>query len=347
MSEAATSQDAPFQLEHCLMSEADLLPLLEGRRARSGGRVMDAKAQVVAEFTRSIRVPGHFPPLPELRQQLLTMVQLLDEPAPAIARIEDLALPGPAGDIPARLYADSADAGLPVLAYLHGGGFVQGDLDTHHGLCARLAQMSGAMVVAIDYRLAPEHKFPAGAEDCWAAYAWLRANAATLGGDPARVAVGGDSAGGNLSVVVSQRAVREGVRPPEFQVLIYPVVDLHTDTGSHAEFAEGAVIPRDRIDWYMQQYLNGPADLDDPVASPLFAGDLAGQPPALIVSGGFDPLRDDAVNYAEKLRQAGVHVTLHEYPGQIHAFVSLTKAIPEGMAATVEIADFMRRQFAL
>lgn len=346
MSDAETT----FQLEHCLMSEADLLPLLEGRRERSQGRVMDAKAQVVAEFTKSIRVPGYFPPLPELRQQLLTLVQLLDEPAPALARIEDLTIPGPDGAIPARLYADSpaSDGGaLPVLTYYHGGGFVQGDLETHHGLCARLAQQSGAMVVAIDYRLAPENKFPAGAEDCWAAYAWLRAHAAELGGDPARVAVAGDSAGGNLSAVVCQRATREGVAAPDFQVLIYPAVDLHTDTGSHQEFADGAVIPRDRIDWYMAQYTNGPADLDDPVASPLFTEDLTGQPPALIVSGGFDPLRDDAVNYAERLRLAGCHVTLHEYPGQIHAFISLTKAIPEGMQATLEVADYMRRQFAL
>ena len=172
MSERATHP--VLELAHTALSEADALRLLDGHRIRRGSRTMDPKAQIVGEFVKSIRVPGYFPPLPELRQQLRTMVTLMDEPAPALARIENVRIPGPAGEIPARVYAaTAAGALLPAVAYFHGGGWVQGDLETHHGLCARLAERAGALVVAVDYRLAPEHKFPAAVEDCLAAYRWL------------------------------------------------------------------------------------------------------------------------------------------------------------------------------
>src|SRR5689334_301623 len=167
------TQTAPaLTLAHTLMSEPDALAFLEGHRISMGGRTMDPKAQIVGEFSKSIRVPGYFPPLPELRQQLRTMVALMDEPAPAGARIVDRSLPGLAGPIPVRVYdgaPDAADA-RPLVAYFHGGGWVQGDLETHHGLCARLALRARAIVVAVDYRLAPEHKFPAAVDDCLAAY---------------------------------------------------------------------------------------------------------------------------------------------------------------------------------
>lgn len=341
--------DAPaFELRHCLMDAADVRPMLEGRRHRSQGRVMDIKAQVVADFTRAIRVPGVFPPLPELRQQIRTMVDLLDEPAPDLPRIEDITLPGATGDIAARLYRPVADGDpLPVLMFIHGGGWVQGDLHSHHGLCARLAAWSGAMVVALDYRLAPETPFPGAVEDCLAAYAWLRTHAGTLGGDPARIAVGGDSAGGNLSAVTCLQARDTGQAVPDFQLLIYPATDFAMDTASHAEFAEGAIIPRDRVLWYMNRYLPTAADRDDPRASPLRAPSLAGMPPALVQTAGFDPLRDEGLAYADRLRQAGADVTLHEYPGQIHGFMMLAKAIPEGLVATREAADYIRRAWNL
>lgn len=331
-------------LEHTTLSEAEALTLLDGHRITRRGRTMDPKAQIVGEFVKSIRVPGYFPPLPELRQQLRTMVQLLDEPAPKLARIDDLRIPGPAGAIPARIY-DSAGRSAPaqpVVAYFHGGGWVQGDLETHHGLCARLALRSGALVVAVDYRLAPEHKFPAAVDDCFAAYRWLRSHAADLGGDPARVAVAGDSAGGNLSAVVSQLAASAGIPVPTCQALIYPAVDFVLDTASHRELENGHIIPRDRIVWYADQYLPADADWNDPRASPLRARDLNGQPPTLIITGGFDPLRDEGHAYAERLRSAGVEVVDHEYAGQIHAFVSLTKAIPEGLTGTWEVADYLK-----
>jgi len=343
MSEPSTHP--ALDLSHTAMSEEDALRFLDGHRIRMGSRTMDPKAQIVGEFVKSIRVPGFFPPLPELRQQLRVMVSLMDEPAPALPRVEDIRIPGPAGEIPARVYSSSAaKTPQPAVAYFHGGGWVQGDLETHHGLCARLAKHAGVLVVAVDYRLAPEHKFPAAVEDCLAAYRWLRAKGRDVGADTDRVAVAGDSAGGNLSAVVSQLAASGGTPVPTCQVLIYPAVDFSLETDSHRELADGHVIPRDRILWYTEQYLKSEADKTDLRASPLRAPSLKGQPPAMIVTGGFDPLRDEGRAYGDRLRQAGVDVVYREYPGQIHAFVSLTKAIPQGMACTLEIAEFLRQR---
>jgi len=334
-----------LDMTHTAMSEEDALRFLDGHRIRMGSRTMDPKAQIVGEFVKSIRVPGFFPPLPELRQQLRVMVSLMDEPAPALPRIEDIRIPGPAGEIPARVYsASAAKTPQPTVAYFHGGGWVQGDLETHHGLCARLAKHAGVLVVAVDYRLAPEHKFPAAVEDCLAAYRWLRTKGRDVGADLSRVAVAGDSAGGNLSAVVSQLAASAGVPAPTCQVLIYPAVDFSLETSSHRELADGHVIPRDRILWYMEQYLKSDADKSDRRASPLRAPSLEGQPPAMIVTAGFDPLRDEGRAYGDRLREAGVDVVYREYPGQIHAFVSLTKAIPQGMACTLEIAQYLRQR---
>jgi len=232
------------------------------------------------------------------------------------------------------------------VAYFHGGGWVQGDLETHHGLCARLALHGDALVVAIDYRLAPEHKFPAGVDDAFAAYRWLRAHGRELGADTTRVAVAGDSAGGNLSAVVSQLAASAGLPVPTCQVLIYPALDASLDTESHRELADAHVIPRERIVWYMAQYLGADADTVDPRVSPLRAKRLAGQPPTMIVTAGFDPLRDEGHAYAEALRRAGVDVVYREYPGQIHAFVSLTKAIPQGLTCTLEVAEYLRKRLS-
>ncbi len=335
-----------LELAHTMMSEAEALRFLEGQRISLGGRTMDPKAQIVGEFIKSIRVPGYFPPMAELREQLRTMVTLMDEPAPPLPRVENISIPGPSGPIPARVYDPVGTAGspLPAVAYFHGGGWVQGDLESHHGLCARLARHAGALVVAVDYRLAPEHKFPAAVEDSLAAYRFLRSRGREIGADPGRVGVAGDSAGGNLSAVVSQVAARSELPVPTCQVLIYPAVDFFFETASHRELEQGHVIPRDRIVWYAEQYLRGEADRTDPRAAPGRTADLAGQPPALVITAGFDPLRDEGRDYADRLREAGVDVVYHEYPGQIHAFISLTKVIPQGLACTREVADYLRRR---
>jgi acetyl esterase len=339
------STHPPLNLSHTTMSEDEALRFLDGHRIGMGGRTMDPKAQIVGEFVKSIRVPGYYPPLPELRQQLRLMVSLMDEPAPELARVEDIRIPGPAGEIPARVYSSSAaKTPQPTVVYFHGGGWVQGDLETHNGLCARLARHAGVLVVAIDYRLAPENKFPAAVEDCFAAYRWIREKGRDLGADTTRVAVAGDSAGGNLSAVVSQLTASSGAPVPACQVLIYPATDASLETDSHRELVDGHVIPRERIVWYMQQYLRTDADRSDVRFSPLRAPSLKGQPPAMIVTAGFDPLRDEGRAYGDRLREAGVDVVYREYPGQIHAFVSLTKVIPQGMACTLEIADYLRRR---
>jgi acetyl esterase len=336
-------------LEHALMAEEKVKRFLRGHVVRLGGREMDPKAQVVAEFVKSIRVPGYFPPIKELRQQLVQAVQLLDEPPVQIVRKDDIQIPAKAGNLLGRVYAPKLQSSelLPVLLYYHGGGWVQGDLDTHDGLCSRLALWSGAMVVALDYRLAPEYKFPIAVEDCLSSYQWLINEGQAIGADPYRVAVGGDSAGGNLAAVVSQLAEPADFPEPLFQLLLYPATDLEFKTNSHSERKNDEFIPRDRMEWYLEQYLNNPEEKKDYRASPGMNSNLAGQPPSLIIVGGFDPLRDDARLYAEKLSAAGVDVIFHEYTGQIHAFMTLTKAIPAGLQATREVADYMRRRFAL
>ncbi|MBE25542.1 MAG: hypothetical protein CMM33_09010 [Rhodospirillaceae bacterium] len=336
-------------LEHALMAEEKARHFLRGKVVRLGGRVMDPKAQVVAEFVRSIRVPGYFPPINELRQQLVRAVELLDEVPVELTRKEEIQIPAKTDSLLGRVYAPKLQSSelLPVLLYYHGGGWVQGDLDTHDGLCSRLALWSGAMVVALDYRLAPEHKFPTAVEDCLSSYQWLINEGQAIGADPHRVAVGGDSAGGNLAAVVSQLAGLADSPNPLFQLLLYPATDLEFKTNSHSERKNDEFIPHDRMEWYLEQYLNNPEEKKDYRASPGMNPNVSGQPPSLIIVGGFDPLRDDARLYAEKLSAAGVDVIFHEYTGQIHAFMTLTKAIPAGLQATREVADYMRRRFAL
>ena len=308
---------------------------------------MEPKAQLVSEFITSIRVPGYQPTPEEARAQLARMVALMERPHGPLPRKENLTIPGPAGALPARLYAPrpASDGPLPVVAFFHGGGWIQGDLESHDAFCGKLAERADCLVVATEYRLAPEHKFPAGVEDCLAAYRWIVANAGDLGGDPARVAVAGDSAGGNLAAVVAQRIKLEGGPMPAAQVLIYPATDLHFDSASHQEMADDAVLPHDRMQFYLDWYLRGEEDKDDPMASPALSEDLSGLPPALVIACGFDPLRDEAHDYADRLTAAGVETSYREWPGQIHAFTILTAVIPQGEQAIDETAIWLKKAF--
>jgi acetyl esterase len=240
-----------------------------------------------------------------------------------VARVESLTLPGPAGPLAARLYLPHGEV-RGLLVYYHGGGWVVCSLDTHEAPCRFLAHEAGVAVLSIDYRLAPEHPFPAAVEDALAAFRWASAETARFGVAPGRVAVGGDSAGGNLAAVVSLLATREGGPRPRAQLLIYPVTDLSKKHPSYRLFAEGFFLAERDMDWYRGQYLPADASPLDPRASPLLAPDLRGLPPAVVLTAGFDVLRDEGEAYAKRLAEAGVPVTHRRAPGQIHGYANAT-----------------------
>jgi len=266
---------------------------------------------------------------------------------PAVAAVEDRTCPGPAGDIPIRVFLpDSPDDGaLPGLVYFHGGGFVIGGLDTHEDICRELAAGAGCVVVSVDYRLAPEAPFPAAPDDCLAATEHIASNAASFGIDPTRLAVGGDSAGGNLATVVARRA-RDGGGPVlVHQLLIYPVTDYAFDTPSYRENAEGYLLTADTMRWFFGHYLTSPADGDSPDASPLRTPDLAGLPPATVLTAEFDPLRDEGEAYAQRLIEAGVKTTVARYDGMFHGFFAMPAQLDRARAATVQACDALRAAF--
>ena len=240
------------------------------------------------------------------------------------ADVSEISIPGPAGPIPARRYVPDGSGAttLPaMLLYFHGGGFVIGDLDTHDNLCRLICRDGGIQVISVDYRLAPEHKAPAAVDDAYAAYRWALDHAAGLGAT--RIVVGGDSAGGNLAAVVTQQARDSELPLPALQLLLYPVTDMSSDTRSKTLFADGYFLSTRDMEWFTGHYLDG-ADVtaDDPVISPLLNEDLTGLPPALVVTAGFDPLRDEGNRYARALRDAGVVVDLREERSMIHAFAN-------------------------
>ncbi len=261
--------------------------------------------------------------------------------APPVALVQDIQAPGPHGVIPLRLYKPLAttlatSAGLPVLVYYHGGGFVIGDLDTHDVLCRQLANLSGCAVVAVDYRMGPENGFPCAVDDCFAATAWVREHAGALGLDAARLAVGGDSAGGNLAAVVSLMARDQAgasALPIRFQLLIYPATDIRRQAESHTRNGQGYMLTTDTIDYFMDHYIPDRSRYLDWRASPLLAENHAGLPPALVLTAGFDPLRDEGIAYAQKLSEAGNLAAHISFERQIHGFITMGRVIDEANAA--------------
>ena len=245
----------------------------------------------------------------------------------AVASVEDRTVPGPAGAVPVRVYRPSDDgAARPGVVYFHGGGFVICDLDTHDGACRRMANAVDAVVVSVDYRLAPEHRWPAAADDAHAATVWVAEHADELGVDPGRLAVAGDSAGGNLTAVVAQMARDRGGPPLAFQLLVYPVIDLSATRSEHpsqTENATGYFLTVGQMEWYREQYLARDTDGEEPYASPIKAGSLAGLPPACVVTAEMDPLRDEGEAYGRALRDAGVPVEIHRAPGMFHGFFNM------------------------
>ncbi len=265
----------------------------------------------------------------------------------SVKKVVDRQIPGPAGNIPIRLYYPSGDAPFPTVVYYHGGGWVIGDLETHHAFCHALAKTSGCLVVAVDYRLAPEHRYPAAVEDAYAATKWVAENCGLIQADPARFAVCGDSAGGHLAAVVSMMARdRKGPRI-DLQILIYPITDYNFDTPSYIENGEGYNLTRDLMEWFWNHFINDESEADDPYVCPLRATNFGDLPPALILTAGYDPLRDEGEAYGKKLQAAGVNVTLTRYPGMIHAFIRMTAQLDKANEALGEVAATLRDAFKI
>lgn len=273
----------------------------------------------------------------------------LTQPAPpAVSMLRNLQAQGPHGAIPLRLYRPAGmpeAALLPVLVYFHGGGFVIGDLDTHDVLCRELANGAGCAVISVDYRLAPEHPFPGAVDDCLAATRWVARNAAQLQLDATRLAVGGDSAGGNLAAVVSLQARDAGDLPIAFQLLIYPATDARCGAPSHQTNGQGYLLTTESMAYYMGHYLPNAQDKLNERASPLLHQDVGRLPPALVLTAGYDPLRDEGLQYAQRLSEAGNRVTYVCFERQIHGFILMGKVLEEANSAVAMCAVELKRAF--
>lgn len=309
-----------------------------------------AETQAVLNARAAADLPEvHTLTAPEAREQVIRMRELVGvvEPEP-VARVEDRRIPGPGGEIPVRVYWRDAEAPHPVVAYFHGGGWVVGDLESHDGVCRSLANHSGSCIVSVDYRLAPEHRYPAAAEDAYAATMWLAANASELGGDPSRLAVAGDSAGGNLAAVVALMARDQGGPAIRSQVLFYPVTDYDFETSSYQANGDGSFgLSESGMRWFWDCYVEGAQQGREPYASPLRATDLSNLPPALVVTAEYDPLRDEGEAYAHRLEEAGVQTELVRFDGVIHGFVGQAALVPEGRQAIERAAAHLKAAFAL
>ena len=300
--------------------------------------------QLLDLFAAAGAPPVHEQTPTEARAGFALLAEVAGPPEVAVPT-EDRTVRGPGGGIPVRVYRPAADGALPVVVYFHGGGWVIGDIASHDTVCHRLAAGVPAVVVSVDYRLAPEHRYPAAVEDCEAVTGWVALHAPELGGDPARLAVAGDSAGGNLATVVARRARDAGGPAIAFQLLIYPATDATRSLPSHVENGRGYLLEADTMAWFCDHYLGG-GDPRPPDVSPLFAPDLAGLPPALVVTAEFDPLRDEGEAYAERLRQSGVAVTTSRYDGLFHGFYGLDRVIPAAARAPDETGAALRAALA-
>jgi len=304
---------------------------------------LDPTVRKILDAVRKLDLPPLESLTPvEARQRVTETRADLSGAMEPLASIENLRIPGPGGEIPLRIYTPEMRGGAGVV-YFHGGGWVVCDLDTHDVPCSAIAHRAGAVVVAVDYRLAPEHRFPAAVEDAWAALRWVAANSSRLGIDANQLCVCGDSAGGNLAAVMALKSRDENGPRIAFQALVYPVTDLSSfETGSYDEFAEDHYLTRSMMQWFRNHYVADSDDARNPDASPLLARDLHGLPPALVITAECDPLRDEGEAYAKRLRDAGVEVTETRYAGMIHPFFSLAGALPQALDAYQQIADAVK-----
>ncbi|GLQ07312.1 alpha/beta hydrolase [Sneathiella chinensis] len=316
-----------------------------GRRVRGDGIILNTKAQFLCRVVEKQTVPIEQETVENAREQIENLSALLAGDPVHMADVQDFSIPGPAGDIPVRLYRPaSAPSPSPVLVGYHGGGFIRGSIASHDGLFRRLAAYGGFCVLSVDYRLAPEHRYPAAVDDAYAALRWVQEHGAERGLDPDRVAVGGDSSGGNLAAVACQDAKRHGTPQPLCQLLMYPTTDANFTAESHDRFANGFFLTKDRMHWYRDNYLSAPAEINEVRASPGLETDLAGLAPALVITAGFDPLRDEAESYARALKEAGVPMGILRFEGMVHGFMSLTGLFPEAEKALKTAAETLKNR---
>jgi acetyl esterase len=302
-------------------------------------------ANVIDLVVKSGRPPYHLLSPKEARQMFRDTRPASTPPAPQVGDVRELVAEGSFGPIPLRLYRPAGvgdSRRLPALVFFHGGGWVIGDLETHDVVCRQITADAGISVIAVDYRVAPEHKFPAAVDDAWAATRWIAAHASDLGIDAERLAVGGDSAGGNLAAVVALLARDAGGPRIGLQMLIYPVTDLASESQSYTDLADGYMLTRDSMRWFRAQYLTKEEDAADWRVSPLRAPSLTGLPPALVITAGYDPLRDEGEAYARRLRKAGVSVDAVCFGGMIHGFVPMGRLIDTAFRAVTLIAGSLR-----
>jgi acetyl esterase len=311
---------------------------------------LDPLVQTVIDEVNAVEAPSLWDrPIADVRQDFSTLVLGLAAPGPAVGKVENRTISGPHGPIPVRLYwpaGSNRQGPLPVYINFHGSGYVVLGLDTHDHVCRALCKGADCIVVGVDYRKAPEHKFPKPTDDAWASTVWVAQHCSELGGDPKRIAVGGDSAGGCLAAVVAQRAKAEGGPALVFQLLVYPVTDSREDTASYKTYGEGYLLTAETMRWFFHCYFNNGAERATTTAAPLRAKDLRGLPPALVMTASHDPLHDDGVAYAEKLRKAGVPTEYINYQGHIHGFWTATGRFDIAAKAHTKAIAALRRAFS-
>lgn len=310
-----------------------------------GGRTLDPRFQFFAHAAKKLPPISSVSPAEAVAGAARGFAAVQGPLEPGV-RTESLSIEGPNGAVPARAYRpENQDSAAPAIVYAHMGGGVIGDLETCHAFCSILARICRTVVISVDYRLAPDHKFPAGLEDVLAVYRWTRDNAARFGAAPVPPAIGGDSMGGNFSAIVAQEMQREGEPQPALQLLIYPAVDVASETPSMTTYGDAYPLTRATMDWFMGHYMGPDADPADPRLSPNKTPDLSGLAPAVIATAGFDPLVDQGEAYAKRLQAAGVPVSYRCYDSLAHGFTAYTGAIPAADAACREIAGLVREMF--
>lgn len=302
------------------------------------------QVKIVLDLMTKAGPPMHHLSPEKAREQILAMRANKGEVEP-VGKVEDRTIKGPGGDLPIRIYTPNGRGPFPLLVYFHGGGWVVGSIETVDASCRSFTNLANCITVSVDYRLAPEHKFPAAPDDCYAATTWTVLNAASIHGDSKRMAIAGESAGANLAAAVALMAQERGTPSIALQLLLYPVIDRNANLSSSRENAEGYFLTTEMMGWFWNHYLRNDADAENPLASPLRAKRLQGLAPAAIYTAEFDPLRDEGAEYAKKLREAGIAVEYKCQEGLIHGYMGMAKAVEPAGKALQEAAAALRKAF--